>query len=48
MKEIAKRNWNSDNLIILLALNVDVTSFYCLLHFKPAAANCFLLSLFTA
>ena len=48
MKKIAKRHWNSDNLIILLALTVNVTSFYCLLHFKPAVVNCFLLSLFTA
>ena len=39
VKKIAKRHWNSDNLIILLALNVNVTSFYCLLHFEPAAAN---------
>ena len=31
-----------------IGLNVNVTSFYCLLHFEPAAANCFLLSLFLA
>ena len=55
MKKTAKRHWNSDdqlllnpNLKILLAINLNVTSFYCLLHFEPAAANCFLLSLFTA
>ena len=48
MKKIAKGHKNSDNLIILLALNVNVTSFYCLLDFEPAAVNCFLLSLFTA
>ena len=55
MKKIAKSNWNSDDqlplnhdLIIPLALNLNVTSFYCLLHFEPAAANWSLLSLFTA
>ena len=48
MKKIAKRQWNSDNLIILLALNVNVTTFHFLLHFELAASNFFLLSLFTA
>ena len=48
MKKIAKRHWNPDNLKIFLASNVNVTSFYCLSHFEPAAVNCFLLSLFTA
>ena len=55
MKKIAKRHWNSDdqlllnpNFLIVLAINLNVTSFYCLLHFEPAVANCFPLSLFTA
>ena len=48
MKKMAKRHWNSDNLIILLASNVNVMSFCCLLHFEPAAADFFLLSLCTA
>ena len=42
MKNISKRHWNSDNVIILLALNVNVTfSFIVYYIFEPEAANCF-------